>query len=409
MKMSEDSLNELAKVLDSLRKKHVTSPAEPNFFDVGGNGYLENPTSVLMALFMGMETPHVQPWLAKALVACFINRGLVDETFEMDWDNVQAECEVSIADNQGNSKFLDILVYDGTNVIGIENKVYAGSHYNPFCVYSELLRHRVGVGGTILKCILQASERKEGVERPWPILVYSELVDKAFERYGQDVLSSAQSKWQFYYQEFLHHLRELSGKHMTQQLDQKATDFTVQNFEMLEKSVSLLKAFDADLMNEATRVICEALSKHSDQEVTIKNSSTKWGDGQKILRFFPSAWGGHSQVTIGYFADSEEGVDGTIGFGVYVYISKEDTRVELQEVEKMFRLAMERETLPLPRTMAPFEDDEDAISYERSGKLLCLSVCPEPYTRAGTIEAARDFALWVQENVFDPPSAISET
>ena len=52
--------------LDSLPPDAVP---EVNFFTAGGSGYLENPTSDLLALFMG-ENAGVPPWLLNALLHC---------------------------------------------------------------------------------------------------------------------------------------------------------------------------------------------------------------------------------------------------------------------------------------------------------------------------------------------------
>ncbi|WP_313010515.1 hypothetical protein [Stutzerimonas nitrititolerans] len=50
---------------------------EINFFPSGGCSYLENPTSDLLAPFMG-GTAQVPCWLSKALLYCLAGHGLME-------------------------------------------------------------------------------------------------------------------------------------------------------------------------------------------------------------------------------------------------------------------------------------------------------------------------------------------
>ena len=54
------------KFIEQLKGISVEDDVEFNFFELGGSGYLENPTTDLMALFMGAQKM-VPPWLLKAL------------------------------------------------------------------------------------------------------------------------------------------------------------------------------------------------------------------------------------------------------------------------------------------------------------------------------------------------------
>ncbi|MFM0092830.1 hypothetical protein PQR46_38795 [Paraburkholderia sediminicola] len=85
----ESFLHELARL-----PRQERAP-EPNFFAIGGGGYLENPTSDLLALFMGAERA-VPRWLGMALVACLARRGVegADLLAGTDWDEVTARREV---------------------------------------------------------------------------------------------------------------------------------------------------------------------------------------------------------------------------------------------------------------------------------------------------------------------------
>jgi hypothetical protein len=54
-----------ARFLQHLENLPPEQLPEVNFFTAGGSGYLENPTSDLLALFMGGNAS-VPPWLLKA-------------------------------------------------------------------------------------------------------------------------------------------------------------------------------------------------------------------------------------------------------------------------------------------------------------------------------------------------------
>ncbi|WP_353962178.1 PD-(D/E)XK nuclease family protein [Crenobacter oryzisoli] len=116
--------------------------ARKKFFDVGGLGYLENPTSDLMALFMGSE-PGVPRWLAKALFSCLVDRGLADpqQLDSIEWSSVHAEREVSAWDRESeSSKRLDLVISDGHFVLGIENRFMPAPETIPSMSTTNYLR-----------------------------------------------------------------------------------------------------------------------------------------------------------------------------------------------------------------------------------------------------------------------------
>lgn len=74
--MSCEALN--IEFMQMLKGICVEDDIEFNFFELGGSGYLENPTTDLMALFMGAQKM-VPPWLLKALLCCLDGSLDVDE------------------------------------------------------------------------------------------------------------------------------------------------------------------------------------------------------------------------------------------------------------------------------------------------------------------------------------------
>jgi hypothetical protein len=389
--LQQDELQALEQTLKIAALIRPSPAPETNFFEVGGAGYLERPTSTLMALFMGAQNPVPPPWLAKALVACMRDVEAVDDSFDLDWANVTVETEVAVRGEADSMKYVDILITDGTSVVGIENKVWAPLN-NPLAAYDRLLEERVGAGGKIAKCILQ-SYLRNGATPDWPVLTYAELTAKAIELYGRDVLAAPLNKWSVFYQEFLHHMNRLAGQERMSQMNEENTQFVVQHFDQLKKAVTLLDAFEKDLSNDGKRAIAEALSEG--EEIAVRTGFSTWSNGNtRGLRFFPGTWNGRSHIAIYFYADRAYGENGSIGYGVCAYIpgrGKED----FNEIVTTFNKTIVKGK---GKSLSP---REEPVLYEEGGKLLCLDCYPFPYTRDGVLAGAKELAVWVQNNVFD--------
>lgn len=90
------------KFIEQLKGVSVEDDVEFNFFELGGSGYLENPTTDLMALFMGAQKM-VPPWLLKALLCCLDDSLDVDE---IDFTSLELIREARTEDG----KYIDILI-----------------------------------------------------------------------------------------------------------------------------------------------------------------------------------------------------------------------------------------------------------------------------------------------------------
>lgn len=88
--------------IEQLKGISVEDDVEFNFFELGGSGYLENPTTDLMALFMGAQKM-VPPWLLKALLCCLDDSLDVDE---IDFTSPELMREARTEDG----KYIDILI-----------------------------------------------------------------------------------------------------------------------------------------------------------------------------------------------------------------------------------------------------------------------------------------------------------
>jgi hypothetical protein len=395
--INSQELKIMATVLERIQWLPSNLIREPNFFNIGGSGYLENPTSDLMALFMGGQ-PNVPPWLAKALMACLVDRGISSADLAIDWSAVSAEREVSFCDEESQgSKRLDIVFGDGNFILGIENKVWAGAQNNPFSNYDALLASRAQ-NGVILKCVLRPNARSDDVPGDWPVISYGELVAKALAMYGQEIATGQINKWQFFYQEFLSHLDDLSSPKKQTIMNSESELFVLAHYQELEKAAKLLDLFSDQLQTETDKAIKSGFSSLNIDSI-LRLGKSDWTT-HKALRFFPGHWGGQSQVVLTYCVDEENAEEGQLGFGIRAYIDRKHAKRSLEDICAKFK---DGKSSNLPETVYPHE--KDSSWYENNKRLLVLNCWPKQYTKDGAIKGIADFAKWIQSVAFDGVAA----
>ncbi len=390
--MNSFELTALATVLADIKSLPPISAKEPNFFDVGGSGYLENPTSDLMLLFMGGQK-NVPPWLAKALIACLAARKASSADIAIDWTAVKAEREVSFRDREDQGyKRLDIVLGDGNFVLGIENKVWASAHDNPFGTYDALLASRAEEG-RILKCVLRPTSRSDDVPAGWPVVSYGELVAQALSMYGREIATSQISKWQVFYQEFLSHLSELSSPIENAIMSNESENFVLANYRNLFKANELLQSFSTQLQTE-TRIAIANKFLSTGIDTTIRTNTTDW-KGQKALRFFPNHWKGNSHVVLTYLPEDDSTKNRQISFGIRAFIDLGYTDRDIEEIGTQFSL---KDSARWPDSIC----QQNASSWpENNSQLLALDCHPKQNTKDGAILGIAEFSVWIQNIAFN--------
>lgn len=285
--MTSDSLSQL---LDAIGRLPEKPQGEINFFSSGGRGYLENPASDLLVLFMG-ATSQATCWLSKALLHCLVGRGLMEtsDLEQVDWYRVAAEREVAYkADQAEANKRLDLLVEGNNLALGIENKVYASAALNPFEVYESLLEARSD-NRRIFQSALRPETKTSDVPPNWPAITYDELVTQALALYGAELAVQPFSKWQVFYGEFLRHLRTLGNPTRSRVMDQEARTLVLQNFQLLKQAGELLQQFEEELLQEGVSRVTSALVGDG-IDTAVSTRSQTWSNGYRALRFFPANW-----------------------------------------------------------------------------------------------------------------------
>ena len=365
--------------LDSLPPEAVP---EVNFFTAGGSGYLENPTSDLLALFMG-ENAGVPPWLLNALLHC-LNIG--NEGDALDTTSLEVSREVITEDG----KFLDLLIYHQDFIIGIEHKTFSAIN-NPFASYQQLLESCVDNGQPIYTCIVKPDANRCPPQAGWPFINYSTLVDAARNRLGHDQARLPFSKWHVFYTEFLNHLYALSGKEPEQIMNNDKQTFVTENFQQLLKANALLAEFEAAMIETAKLTMAEVFP-----DKNCRHRVNNWEGDYKAIHLYPEGWGNEtSWVTLVYYP-AENGQ--TMKFYVNGIVNVADCP-ELVTLHQAIE-ENKHSALFLP---AANKDDEQ-ILLSRSGKELTISFG----TPNGTLEEGRqllkEMALFIEgaltENAF---------
>ncbi|QKJ67316.1 PD-(D/E)XK nuclease family protein [Deefgea piscis] len=388
-------MQNLIELIKGVQGLPATVMQEPNFFSIGGTGYFENPTSDLLAIFMGGQggTP---TWLAKALVYCLVDQGhFSQDAFDLcEWNELFVEREVSINDELTDTyKRLDLLVTGAAFVLGIEHKVYASAAANPFDVYDQLLQSR-SEGKTIIKCVLRPSKYAADIRGDWPVVSYDELIVKAKLFYGSDIAFTPISKWQFFYTEFLQHLYGLAHPENENPMDKQSFDFVIQHFITLRKGRNLLDDFEKQLLHQGSATVSKVLQELG-VETNIVTRSHTWGEA-KALRFRPECWGGESDVVLAFYGN-EDDAEQPINFYIRAYIKKGSEKVDFDTISK----ELSHRTA---KKLDLWEDDKNVESnhcwQERDGKYLCFGAYAKDRTLEGTLQALASLTKWLQLNAY---------
>ena len=387
-----DDLESLNASLGAIDKLPPAKDRELNFFNVGGAGYLENPTSDLMALFMGAK-PGVPRWLGKALLECLMETSpnVKFNSADIDWQRVTAEREVSHADavTEGKKR-LDIVFSDDNFIVGIENKVNAGAENNPFDIYTKLFSARNKLN--VYKCVLRATDQRDDVPSGWSVVSYLKLVTKAKDLYGRDVASTPVSKWHFLYQELLAHLEQLGTQRKDVLMEKTRKEFVGDHCSSLLKVSTLLEEFSNYVLQRGEDAVSERLGG-----AIIRTRWANW-DAGKVLRCIPDRWDGETQVALVVLNPEERADYKMAKYGVRAYIdSKKVQSPTFEEIEKQFDAP--------DGTQPPLSSLKKINQWpERKKEVLVLDFRPTEPGLDAAICGLAQLAGWVDSMAFQEPT-----
>lgn len=361
--------------LTKVEEMEFKDTPEPNFFDIGGSGYLENPTSDIMSVFMGLD-PNIQPWLLKALLQLF-----GQDVDNIDFSSLRVQREVACE----NGERLDIVIIHDDFIIGIENKIYHEVK-NPFEVYDTFLENLTDNDQNIYKCILRPATNMYPVLCDWKVITYSELVDVALSRIGKDIVYESVDKWFFFYKEFLSHLLALSEDKVSSVMNNEQSDFITHNFERLLKAKELLAFFEDAVYQEGKDVVAKILP-----DSTIVRSVNNWAGDYKALNYKPAEWGnGSSYITLVYRPAKED-------TGIEFYVNGE---ISISEYPDLSSLKNEVDSLIEKDEFIKTASIEDSgVSFSKNERHLTLSFWGLTKDKAGAMALLRDMTIWMKEKI----------
>lgn len=266
---------------------------ERNFFSSGGSGYFENPTSDLLALFMGSQQG-VPAWLLKALMTSL---GVKADIDNLDTTSLEIIREAITPEG----KYLDLVIYHQDFIIGIEHKTISPIN-NPFEIYKGYLDSLVDNRQDVYCCILAPDNLRCMPVADWPLLRYSQLVSTARDRIGNDQMHDPFSKWNVFYSEFLNHLHDLSGVNNTMVMNKESQDFVNEHFSLLLKAKDLLKEFETAMIEEGKKTLSELLP-----DAHISHRINNWDGNCKAIHLSPDCWGnGGTGVSLVYYPEDDQ-------------------------------------------------------------------------------------------------------
>ncbi|MGM3226090.1 PD-(D/E)XK nuclease family protein [Dickeya zeae] len=361
--------------LSKVEELDIKDIPEPNFYDIGGSGYLENPTSDLMSVFMGLD-PNIKPWLLKSLLQL-----LGQDVDNMDFSSLTVQREVVCK----NGERLDIVIIHDDFIIGIENKVYSSVN-NPFKAYDECLESLKNNSQEIFKCILKPEINRFPVFSDWTVINYSKLVEAALSRVGKDITVESVDKWFFFYKEFLSHLLTLNDNNVSNVMNKDQSDFIINNFDRLLKAKELLSFFEEAVYQEGKDIVAKILP-----DSTIVKSANNWEGDYKALNFKPSEWGnGSSYLRLVYRPSKED-------TGVQFYV---DAEINENEYPELSSLKNEVETqIRNNAFLKTASDDEYGIDFSKSGRHLTLSFWGSAKDKAAAMALLEDMTTWMKEKI----------
>jgi hypothetical protein len=302
-------------------------------------------------------------------------------------DAVTAEREAGFRDDLNDSrKRLDIVVTDSTFVLGIENKVYAPAGNNRFPVYDQLLEFRAD-GGPILKCVLRPHPPDDDVHLGWPVITYTELVDKALAQFGPVVALTPVTKWQFFYREFLLHLQLLSKPFEQTVMNEANLKLAIENCSHLKRAMELLQDFEKVLQQEALVRVKVALISLGINTDVGQEKSTLPAHNAYYLGFLPRAWGEDSQVALSFMEDETD--EGQVGFYIYAYVPLETAKRDLAQGRALFEEQTNREDHPWAAGASEALTWEEGKQGESASHYVCFGAWPKPYSKDGAMERSR--------------------
>ena len=386
---------ELDKLLEEIIPLNIEQEQDLNIFDVGAKGYLETPTSDMIAFYLGGQ-PKSPDWLVRPFRECLAH---CDPCYTGDdaapvLDSFIIHREFACFDeSEAAPKFIDIVLEGDSLVVGIENKVLASTANNPFDVYSRALE-RLADGRKVVKVILAANKSRIAAPAGWAVMGYDDIASAALRFMGEVTQTHPFGKWHVFYIEFVQHLQNLSQGRETGTMSDEARRFAETNLSGLRKAQELLQSFEEDLQSEAEETLHSVLT--TDQ---IRRAASDWKDGNRALRYFPKSWPDGSEVILAFVpAETMDGA-GCVEYSLYAYFLVPKARKrEATTFADAFKVEAVSRRHSWYVTQEDVNDGSAVWYWGREKQWLGIGAWAKGNGREGALAAFKDMAAWIDRN-----------
>jgi PD-(D/E)XK nuclease superfamily len=181
------SIEQIADLFTGLKKLPKAINREPTFMEIAGYPHFENVCSNIIAFYLQPSNEHGFGTLFLDVLATLIDEEIVIEGQSVD---VRRE-EITRAGNR-----IDLVIKSDDYIIGIENKIYAGTN-NPFWDYSAHLES-VSNGRQVCKLLLSLRSTQPSPElHGFKPICYEDFFQKVFANIGSYFLTAHESHLTF--------------------------------------------------------------------------------------------------------------------------------------------------------------------------------------------------------------------
>ena len=230
-----------------------------SIFDVAGNPHYENVCSNILAFYFDPNNEH---GLGQLFYSCVMSLTGADEVQPDSFQNFRVHREFRTK----NNKRIDLLIETDSQVIAIENKLYA-TVYNPLDEYGDALeerakRHQLEIARIIL------SLKKEPRASGFVCITYEEFFKEIRKLLGNHASTSSQ-KWLLYLVDFMYTVENLKER---TEMDLTEMDrFFIKNETRVEKFRNALEQFRSKLYGRVAE-----LQRLMDEEKLGENVKKQW-------------------------------------------------------------------------------------------------------------------------------------
>lgn len=293
--------------LTKLKKVFNNIPENPNLksdnlFSIGTRGFYENPFTEILSYLLKKNTHYKS---RNEFIRILLN-DLNDSDFV---NSLVLNCEVNTQFITSNGKYIDLVLYNDSNILVFENKI---NHWmaNPFEDYEKDINLKFPLHN---KKFLILSYKKEICPKNWNYISIRSTFDKIISA----KLHSFDNKWDYFAHDFL---MQFSNSKLIN-MDQSYLDFYEKNFSQIIFANTQLREFFIDIAERIKEKIEINRYYYSDNWIPFEHAIRfyTFNNDNNITLIFKS--NGLFSVSVYYYDkfDFKSQIHEYVGFDDYYY------------------------------------------------------------------------------------------